>query len=73
MENIIYERDYTQEVKEIRDKTYVRTSSVDVGRKLKGPNTMVAPCRNTELSVQVNNEITISALILSRHMLCKRV
>ncbi len=27
MENIIYERDYTQEVKEIRDKTYTKSSA----------------------------------------------
>ena len=27
MENIIYERDYTQEVREIRDKTYTQSSA----------------------------------------------
>ena len=27
MENVIYERDYTQEVREIRDKTYTQSSA----------------------------------------------
>ena len=27
MENIIYDRDYTQEVKEVRDKTYTKSSA----------------------------------------------